>query len=106
MLLVSTVQQNESAIHVHISPLLLDFLPILVIRVLSIEFPVYHLLSQKLVNNVIFVFDTTKALSTDFIYSPSNLHAFTSVYLTYFFDLIRQCCVMFNNALFRFIFLI
>lgn len=28
VVLVSGVQQNESAIHTHISPLLLDFLPI------------------------------------------------------------------------------
>ena len=28
VLLVSTVQQSESTVHIHISPLLLDFLPI------------------------------------------------------------------------------
>ena len=102
-MLVSTVQQNESAIHVHISPLFWISFPFRSSEY-WVEFPEHHLSSQKLINNVIFVFDTTKALNTDFICSLSNLHAFTSVYLTYFFDLITQCCVMFNNTLFRFIF--
>ena len=38
VMLLSTVQQSESAIHIHISPLFLDFLPIQVTMEHQVEF--------------------------------------------------------------------